>query len=78
MLPTAGVGGLLTLTSSVMALPVALLAVLSMWRLERSAALRLGALFAVAGILFLLPWGYRNHLELGKWIFTRSNFGLEL
>jgi hypothetical protein len=29
-------------------------------------------------ILFLSPWAYRNHEALGKAIWTRSNFGLEL
>ncbi len=37
--------------------------------------------FTVSGLIvlaFVLPWGLRNELELGKFIITRSNFGLEL
>lgn len=78
MLPAVGIGSLLAITSSVMIPPMAFLVVAAMFRLERAAAARLAMLLAVGVTLVLLPWGYRNHKELGKWIFTRSNFGLEL
>jgi len=77
MLPAVAVGSLLAITSSVMVLPLGILALGAMLRLSRPDAVRLAALFAVGVTLVLLPWGYRNHLEMGKWIFTRSNFGLE-
>ncbi len=78
LLPTAAVVSLLALTSSVMIPPLTLVVLAALWRLPRPAALRLAGLTAVGLTLFLLPWGYRNHRELDKWVFTRSNFGLEL
>jgi hypothetical protein len=38
---------------------------------------RQAALAALAILTFLLPWAYRNYLELGAPILTRSNFGME-
>lgn len=39
----------------------------------------LGAAVIVAvTALTLFPWAYRNHRELGAWVWTRGNFGLEL
>ena len=77
MLPAVAVGSLLAITSSVMVLPLGVLALAAMLRLSRPDAMRLAALLAIGVTLVLLPWGYRNHVEMGKWIFTRSNFGLE-
>jgi hypothetical protein len=39
----------------------------------------IGALaIAATTTAFLFPWAYRNHCELGGWVWTRSNFGLEM
>jgi len=39
----------------------------------------IGALaIAATTTAILFPWAYRNHCELGGWVWTRSNFGLEL
>jgi hypothetical protein len=45
----------------------------------RRVALFVGATGILIGmVLCLLPWAYRNHREMGGWVWTRSNFGLEL
>ena len=45
---------------------------------KRHGALRRTVLSALIVSAFVLPWGVRNQLELGRFIVTRSNFGLEL
>ena len=45
---------------------------------DRARYLRLASLVVLAVVIFLLPWAVRNKLELGKLIWTKSNFGLEL
>jgi len=40
--------------------------------------LRLAGTAVLAVVILLLPWAVRNKLELGKLIWTKSNFGLEL
>jgi hypothetical protein len=78
LLPAVAVGSLLAITSSVMIPPMAFLVLAAMLRLERATAVRLAVLLTIGVTIVLLPWEYRNHKELWKWIFTRSNFGLEL
>jgi hypothetical protein len=72
--------GLSALLSPVFLSAVALV-MLAEWLTLRGArrAVLLGSLVVVAGVfLILFPWAYRNHRQLGGWIWTRSNFGLEL
>jgi hypothetical protein len=35
-------------------------------------------LMVAVGMIALFPWALRNRIALGEWIWTRSNFGLEL
>lgn len=79
LLPSLFFAGLLCLAAPTMIAPSAVAILLLSLRLpDRAAAFRMISLHGLAIASFLLPWGYRNHQELGKWIFTRSNFGLEL
>jgi hypothetical protein len=69
----------LSATMTPMATPTLLVAlVYSMWVRAgiRDWRCVLQASFIIA--IFIVPWGLRNHAELGKFILTRSNFGLEL
>ncbi len=53
--------------------------ILMMWRDRRARGSRRRAIGAVLIVVALaLPWGIRNRMELGSFILTRSNFGLEL
>ena len=76
-----GFGGLL----SPVLLPSLFLALLLMlwWSYARQGralpgVARRGILSALIIAVFLVPWGIRNDILLGKFIITRSNFGLEL
>jgi hypothetical protein len=69
----------LSATMTPMALPTLLVAlVYVMWARAglRDWRCALQASFIIA--IFVAPWGLRNQVELGKFILTRSNFGLEL
>jgi hypothetical protein len=44
---------------------------------DRARYLQLAGMVVLAIVVFLLPWAVRNKLELGKFVWTRSNFGLE-
>ncbi|MDE2200305.1 MAG: hypothetical protein KGJ41_14915, partial [Rhodospirillales bacterium] len=49
------------------------------WTYRKLIDIRRAALLSGAVVMiFLLPWGVRNRIELGQFIFSRSNFGLEL
>jgi hypothetical protein len=45
---------------------------------DRRAVLAGAVVFVVTCAVTLFPWAYRNHRVLGGWVWTRSNFGLEL
>lgn len=45
---------------------------------DQARYLRLACMVGLATAIFLLPWAVRNKLQLGKFIWTRSNLGLEL
>ena len=55
-----------------------LLLILYLLRERRSIALRSAVVSLAATILIILPWTVRNRLQMGSWMFMRSNFGLEL
>jgi hypothetical protein len=64
-----------------MFLSMAALMILSQYftlRTDRRAVLIGTTVIATVTMLLLLPWAYRNYRELGGWVWTRSNFGLEL
>lgn len=81
--PAAGLGiagGIAALVHPV-ALPVLFgWLALAWWmaRDARRAALRFAALACLATTLTMAPWAVRNRLALGSFVWTRSNFGLEL
>jgi len=72
----AGIGGLL----SPAVLPPVVMGLLIMIRSRRAKQTQWRALALTASIVavLLVPWGIRNEIQLGKFILTRSGFGLEL
>ena len=74
-------GALAILVAPTLASAVVVLLLLSCFRFRRDEAIRIGTyVLVVAAVAFslLLPWGIRNYRVMGKFIVTRSNFGLEL
>jgi hypothetical protein len=71
-----GIGGLL----SPAVLPPVVMGLLIMVRARRAKQSQWRALALTASIVavLLVPWGIRNEIQLGKFILTRSGFGLEL
>ncbi|MFZ0772483.1 MAG: hypothetical protein WCA49_01875 [Candidatus Sulfotelmatobacter sp.] len=47
-------------------------------RADRARYIRLACMVVLAVVVFLLPWAVRNKFALGKLVWTKSNFGLEL
>lgn len=45
---------------------------------DRARYIRMALMVVLAVVIFLLPWAVRNKLALGKLLWTRSNFGLEV
>lgn len=74
-----GLAGLACLTSPSVVPALLVGWAITLWRqIGRSgSAFRIFRSLALMVIL-VFPWGLRNKADLGAWIFTRSNFGLEL
>jgi hypothetical protein len=74
-------GALAILVAPTLASALAVLLLLTCFRFHRDGAIRIATyvlIVAVVTFSLLLPWGIRNYRVLGKFIVTRSNFGLEL
>ena len=79
--PEAALAGLTGLAGTVSpsALPTLLLTLaLVLWTRTRLRDARTMLLSALVVGAMVVPWGLRNQVELGHFILTRSNFGLEL
>jgi hypothetical protein len=77
---TGAAWGLLVMLNPVTLMVLAAFILLWLFEQRRAVKASLPRLAVSAGMvaLVLLPWAARNHEVLGKWIWTRSNFGLEL
>ncbi|MBM3736847.1 MAG: hypothetical protein FJW39_13775 [Acidobacteria bacterium] len=75
----AGAGllwGLASLTMPTLLPFLISLGLIGAWR--QPAMIARFAVLAGCWVSVLFPWAVRNRLELGEWIWTRSNFGMEL
>ncbi len=85
MAALTGFGGLLSpVVAPSLFLALVLMLCLMLWgkrtqpALARKIVARKAVLSGLIIAAFLVPWGIRNEILLGKFIITRSNFGLEL
>ncbi len=78
--------GAAALTNPALTAPVPFLAIWAVWRKQRAQAagrsedrpLRGAALAAGMCLLVITPWLMRNYSVFGRWVFIRSNAGVEL
>ena len=71
--------GMATLVSPAAALAIAAMGGAVAWRRQRGRRRFVAAvLMALVMAAFVVPWGVRNKLALGEFVWSRSNFGLEL
>jgi hypothetical protein len=72
--------GILLHISPAMLLVLAGLSALGLWigRHEMPGAIRSWVAVWLAAVVVLIPWTLRNRVQLGGWIFMRSNLGIEL